>query len=253
MVLATGFPQATYDGFLPPEVGTGTGTLSSKDTHFGLNGAFTLPPCDTAEQGAEMEKYKTFGPRIIDKVFRGGDIAESLWDEFKKNPDDKSNAALSGFLSFFDDFSGSQEVKEGKTNYPEKARIDGMDYGGRPKYKEAGEGKTMANISPEGGIFSSQLGTRWSKIAIEKTIHNGGTVHFHLDGMGNLYNLIHKRAIHNHSHSVTTRELRYIIRNYFRKTKLPKGVTQFWHCVKFYNGYDEYRQPIEVDLSACWL
>jgi hypothetical protein len=86
----------------------------------------------------------------------------------------------------------------------------------------------MADISSEDTNGANhQYGTRWSKVALEFTVKEGGRIHFHLDGMGNITTLLNKQGKHNYS--VTTRELRYVYRNWDR---LGSSVT-------FYNGYND--------------
>lgn len=240
--------------------------LSSDDVHFGING-------DVSEyiSGRRKDSYgrqiNIYGPRALDIAVRGGKVAETLWAEFKdKEAEELSDEALkeSGeFLESFDEI-GEEKKLEGKRKgwkyktkkmqmvYPKGAkltrrskitgRLATESIAGHEKYAKGAKDKTYDHVSKRrdqiGAVF--QMGARWSKVAIESTIKKGGTVHFHLDGLESISDILSKKGKYNYN--TTARELRYVFRNWHREN--------FRKSVIFYNGYykmsDEYR-PVIVD------
>ncbi|MBD9359157.1 hypothetical protein [Methylomonas fluvii] len=210
-----GFRPATYAGRPIPEKDLASGGLGKFDTHFGINGDVSAIVNDG--------DINTYGPRAIDLNQRGGIVAETLWNKWQDNPSDSD---VSGFLTFFEEVGGKKAPKN--TQYPVGAKISGVDVGGDEKYKFGATNKKTSSISDEnseGAMF--QLGTRWSKVALEHTVKNGGRIHFHLDGMGDISDLLNKLGDFNYN--VTTRELRYVYRNWIRLGK----------SAIFYNGFSK--------------
>ncbi len=208
-----GFSPATYAGRPIPEIDISSGALGQYDTHFGINGDVS-----TAVSDGDINDY---GPRAIDMNQRGGIVAETLWLKWQSNP---TASDVSGFLTFFDDVGGRKAPRN--TTYPIGAKISGVLVEGDKKYKTGASNKKMGSISNQNSEGAGyQLGTRWSKVALEHTVSNGGRIHFHLDGMGDIQDVLTKTGDYNYN--VTSRELRYVQRNWGR---LGKSVT-------FYNGY----------------
>ena len=214
-----GYAPATYGGRVIPEKAPATIKLSQDDTHFGINGSVSAIVSNS--------KINRFGPRAIDLQVRGGKVAESLWQEFKSNPSSMSSQ-LTGFLTLFDDIGSNKAPKS--EDYPSGAKISGVNVAGDRKYKVGAIDKTMTNIQ-RGSVGGTryQLGTRWSKVALEMTVRQRGKIHFHLDGMGDVKDILEKSG--DYSHNVTSRELRYIRRNWTRR--------DFRESVVFYNGFKQ--------------
>ena len=85
-----------------------------------------------------------------------------------------------------------------------------------------------------------QMATRWSKAALEIGRSTAGRhVHFHLDGMGDISEIIGKTG--DYAYNVTARELRYVYRNWNR----------FQWSVIFYNGYTARGEAVRVEPP--WL
>lgn len=211
-----GYAPATYNGRKLVEDQVATASLSSKDIHFGVNGNVSALVTDGTING--------YGPRALDLAERGGDVAETLWIAWHGNP---TSASVSQFLTFFDDIGGKKAPKS--ENYPGNANMTPTQaLSGQPKYRSGATDKTMASLAPATSIGPGvQMGTRWSKVSLEFAIQQGGKVHFHLDGMGDIANVISK--VGGYNYSVTSRELRYVYRNRNRKA--------FFNHVIFYNGY----------------
>lgn len=217
--LTAGFAPAKFNGRDIPEMDVASGALGSVDCHFGINGDVSAIVAD--------DDLKILGPRAIDVSTRGGIVAETLWFQFQDNPN--QGGALQGFITTFDDIGCSKAINPVKNNaYSPGSMISGTNVSGQEKYMPGATHKDMYSITDldvPGSEF--QLGARWSKVAIENTIRNKGTVHFHLDGMGNVHDIINRQG--NFSHNVTSRELRYIYRN--------RGRPELMSSVVFYNGY----------------
>lgn len=215
-----GFARAHVSGRDIPEIDYASGGLGSNDCHFGLNG-------DVSSVVGNGD-INFLGPRAIDLSVRGGIVAETLWEEYCNNPQGPHSKALAGFLLSFDDIGSSKILAQKNMRYPAGAKISGTDVGTHKKYRAGANDKSMGSLTnsgKEGSLF--QLGTRWSKIAIETTVRNKGTVHFHLDGMGDLHDIVNKQG--DFSYNVTSRELRYVHRNW--------GRPELKNLVVFYNGY----------------
>lgn len=214
-----GFAPAKFDGRDIPEIAVASGALGSTDCHFGISGDVSSLVAD--------KRLRRLGPRAIDVSTRGGILAEALWFEFRKNPSSPS-MSLQAFITTFDDIGCSKAIAPGKNVYSPGAMISGTDVSGQEKYKPLMTHKTMTSITEEDELGSEfQKGARWSKVAIENTIRNNGIIHFHLDGMGNVHEIINSQG--DFSHNVTSRELRYIYRN--------RGRPNLMNSVVFYNGY----------------
>lgn len=217
--LTAGFAPAKFNGRDIPEKDVANGALGSVDCHFGINGDVSAFVSDAP--------LNIFGPRALDVTVRGGIVAETLWLEFCNNG--TQSMALQGFLTTFDDIGCSRAINPVKGNaYSPGSKISGVDVGGHEKYIPGATHKGIVSItqeSDEGSLY--QLGTRWSKVAIENTLRGGGRIHFHLDGMGNIHEIINAQG--DYSHNVTSRELRYIYRN--------RGRPELMKAVVFYNGY----------------
>ena len=213
------YHPATYNGRKLVEKGVATEPLSPNDIHFGINGNVAALVADGSING--------YGPRAVDMAERGGDVAETLWNQFQANPTGLHAGTLASFLTFFDDIGSKKAPKS--ENYPSGAMMEPtVPLGGQPKYRTGATDKTMASLAPPRSVGPGvQMGTRWSKVSLEMAIHDGGKVHFHLDGMGDIANTIGK--VGGHNYSVTSRELRYVYRNRNRKA--------FFNHVIFYNGF----------------
>lgn len=214
-----GFAPATYNGSKLVEKGVATEALSAKDIHFGVNGDVSALVANGNING--------FGPRALDIAERGGDVAETLWFEYRHNPQGPYSAGLGGFLTFFDDIG--RKKAPGSESYPASAHVTPQQaVSGHAKYKTGATDKTRASLAPPTQLGSGyQFGTRWSKVSLEMAIRKGGKVHFHLDGMGDIADTLQKQGQYNYS--VTSRELRYVFRNSKRKA--------FFNHVILYNGY----------------
>jgi hypothetical protein len=88
-----------------------------------------------------------------------------------------------------------------------------------------------------------QLGTRWSKVALEKALRTG-QIHFHLDGLGDVNDIITKQGTR--AYNVTIRELRYVWRHWNRATDPFKG------HVTFYNGFDATDHETPMVIPCPW-
>jgi hypothetical protein len=226
-----GFTPATYRGHPITEKGLAAGTLTDKDTHFGINGS-------VIKAVGMRYPYCKCGPRAIDMQKRGGDVAETLWRIWQESPADTHPDQLKKFLVTFDEVGGGLH-KAGQNvptsyAYPTGARIEKRPVEGHPKYAPGARDKTLASLSDaDMDGAQEQWGARWSKVALEVTLLNGGGVHFHLDGLGDIGALLDKQGEYNYG--TTARELRYVKRNWDR----------FKAHTTFYNGYaatgfDEY-------------
>ncbi|WP_424811414.1 hypothetical protein [Roseococcus sp. YIM B11640] len=225
-----GFAPARYLGNEIPEKGLASKPLSGIDCHFGLNGDVASIVTDTKVSG--------YGPRAIDMAARGGIVAETLWEEYQHSS--TASSALKGFLLTFDDIGSAKALK--KWAYPTGAKISKEDVGGQEKYIPTATNKTMATITEEYGEGSlHQLGARWSKVAIEQTVRNKGTVHFHLDGMGEIADIVGGHG--DFSHNVTSRELRYVYRN--------RGRKELMGSVIFYNGFQKTGLGYQAVIVDC--
>lgn len=208
------------------------------DIHFGIcSNNFDKYVADTSLKG--------WGPRILDISKRGGRTAEDSWDLLKHKigktgAEDEVNLqalkdgkkiASPGFADFFEKFGGDQPIKPGKDVYPKGAMISGKLVEGQPKYQSTAKTKLAIGIVNPG----FQYGTRWSKAAIEFAAQDPwGMIHFHLDGLGNIEEVLKKTG--DYSHNVTARELRYVYRNWDR----------FSESVFFYNGYTLGLEVVQV-------
>jgi hypothetical protein len=199
-----GFAPATYAGAPLGELQGAVGTLGETDMHFGLNGSVATVT------GAIP--FSGYGPRAIDIARRGGTVAEVIWMLHKKGTStDEEDAALDSFIAFGDSF-GKSKTRTKPDVFPKGARMlfqgKVVSMEDKPKYT-SGTDKSWESMDE-----THQLGTRWSKTAIEQTVAQGGRVHFHLDGMGDIAAIIGKTA--DAAYNVTSRELRYVYRNWAR-------------------------------------
>ncbi len=202
------------------------------DVHFGIN---TDDYDDEIDDSIPAQAdLAGLGPRILDILNRGGRTAEDTW-LIVEYGETRQRGATPGFEDFYDKFNRKRVVK--KHNFPPGAKIGGVDVGGTAKYEADAVHKGQKDKYAE----DRQFGTRWSKTALEHVVCSAkGKIHFHLDGMGDINALITKDS--DHSHNVTSRELRYVYRNWNR----------FKEKVIFYNGYTlpPYRA---VKVEPPWL
>jgi hypothetical protein len=228
------YALATCGGKPLVELGWASGRLGANDCHFGRNGEVRLGFLETK-----------LGPRMLDVKLRGGIVAETLWFEWQKAPaSSPHSSALAKFLITFDEV-GRNEVHDTpgdlsspfhqvrlqtapkSTHFAAQAKAGDDDLSGGRKYTNGAADKMMGSVPWKNGQVATglQLGTRWSKVALEVTLVNSGCVHFHLDGMGDVEELLNKQGRYNFG--VTARELRYVRRNWDR----------FKNHTIFYNGY----------------
>ena len=134
-------------------------------------------------------------------------------------------------------------IKAGKDVFPPGARrfeAGGVqDVAGQSKgYQPGATHKSEVDMTSLRG--REQYGTRWSKAALELALsHAGKRIHFHLDGMGNISEIINRMG--DYAYNVTARELRYLFRHWQR----------FQWSVIFYNGYTASGQAVIVEPP--WL
>ena len=212
------------------------------NVHFGIN---TNNYNDEIDDTDPMQKdLEGLGPRILDTINRGGRTAEDTWFSIEGGQM-RQRGETPGFEDFYDRFNRKRKIK--KYNYPPGAKINNVDVSGSAKYAADAVHKGQKNkyadivLPPNPNPMDLQYGERWSKIALEHAAATPqGHIHFHLDGMGNINDLIVKHS--QYSHNVTSRELRYVHRNW----------PSFQHKVIFYNGYtaSPYRA---VMVEAPWL
>jgi hypothetical protein len=238
-----GYAPANWGGGQIPEIGPASTVLGANDCHFGINVGTKIQEANVAKLIATGKKdLAQYGPRAIDMAKRGGIVAETIWDEWQ-NGKSPHSLELEKFLITFDDIGTTKAVKRGE--YPVGAKISGDDVGGSPKYggtdKSLASLETAMNLSTANDATGMQVGTRWSKISIESTVLNRGVVHFHLDGMGNVQALCQKQG--DYGYNVTSRELRYVFRNWARISS---------YC-RFYNGFWESNGDLSVVMvKAPW-
>ena len=216
---STDLATLNAQGDVIPEIGIAKGRLDNlDDVHFGINGHSH----DNARAGIHPD-LKGLGPRILDIFNRGGRTAEDTWRALGYGRGNAVQAATPDFLNYYRAFNTAKPVRPGKEVYPPGAHYKQDDITGQRRYAAGALNKTQVG-GTQGGL---QMGVRWSKAALAHVLtrHNS-CIHFHLDGMGNIDDIINKRGPF--SHNVTSRELRYIYRNW----------AQFDGHVKFYNGYD---------------
>ncbi len=131
-------------------------------------------------------------------------------------------------VAAYHNFNNAVPVSLGKHVLPVGATISNVAVGGNVRYNNAGAvlplgaGPLPLNKANCGGL---QMGVRWSKTALEYALKHGHTIHFHLDGLGDIAQVIGKAG--NYSHNVTTRECRYLHHHWRR----------FHKAVRFYNGF----------------
>lgn len=230
-----------------PEIGRATTALDRMwDIHFGINSdAFNDDLRAFKNQGQisddEFEVLYGLGPRTLDIVKRGGRTAEDTWillgnkgpvPDFYK----RARQPSPDFDPYFETFNQGKKVRNEK--FRPGAKISGHDVGGQRKYAKGARGKDETASTGLGGL---QYGTRWSKTALEFALSSGhGKIHFHLDGMGDIHQIVSKDG--NYTHNVTSRELRYVFRNWNR----------FKDKVHFYNGYDAANRVVRVQAPWLW-
>jgi hypothetical protein len=215
------------------------------DVHFGICSQY-FNKYVAQKPGAPVDAPNDLhglGPRILDISKRGGRTAEDSWrvlqsgsiksaaSEGEKALRDGKKVPTPGFLEFFTEFNSDKKIKSGKHRFPAGAKIGCKDVGGQLKYEESAEYKTPQSMITPG----YQYGTRWSKAALEHAMMDcWGMIHFHLDGLGNIKDILDKTG--DYSHNVTGRELRFVYRNWKR----------FQNSVLFYNGYTRERKCVMV-------
>lgn len=203
------------------------------DVHFGINTDHYDDEIDDTDQS--QVDLEGLGPRILDIINRGGRTAEDTWFIIEGGQA-RTRGETPGFVDFYDKFNRKKKIN--KYTFPSGAKISGADVGGTPKYAadavNKGEKDKYTDVM--------QYGTRWSKTALEHAASTPqGNIHFHLDGMGNINDLIVKDS--NFSHNVTNRELRFVHRNWPR----------FEHKVIFYNGYTAApHKAVKVEPPWLW-
>ncbi len=240
------FALAVYNGSALREIGAVNNSVAlseDKDIHFGLNGGqFTDESTAIGYKIVSSLFCKDLGPRIIDVANRGGRVAEYNW--FKdENGYDIKNGSTSHSLwdcltkAKFKAFNQALPITSVQDNrslkkFPLFAKLGSNPVGGTNRYKSSATTKFDCD-----GL---QMGTRWSKSALEYALKHGHTIHFHLDGLGDLKNLLQKKFLksdltsskiseegYNYNYNVTGLEFRYLFRHWVR----------FKGHVKFYNGY----------------
>ena len=113
---------------------------------------------------------------------------------------------------------GRKPIKPGKDLFPAGAkRFEGgviQNVGGQSKgYQPGATQKAEVDMTSLRG--REQYGTRWSKAALELALsHAGKRIHFHLDGMGDISQIINRTG--DYAYNVTARELRYVYRHWQR-------------------------------------
>ncbi|MGA2118608.1 MAG: FYVE zinc finger domain-containing protein [Bryobacteraceae bacterium] len=214
VALATKGPGVDIDEIGPVDNATALDDMC--DVHFGINtDHYDDEIDDTIQAQADLEGL---GPRILDILNRGGRTAEDTWFIIEHGRA-RTRGATPGFENFYVQFNRKKKV----TNFTFRpgSKISGVDVSGTEKYKPGAVHK-----GEKDKVEGLQYGTRWSKTALEHAANSTrGNIHFHLDGMGDINALITKDS--NFSHNVTSRELRYVFRNWPR----------FEHKVIFYNGF----------------
>jgi hypothetical protein len=246
----TNVALASYKGHDIPELGVAQDALDNEnDVHFGVN----LPVEDKGGIGLKKldDRFlyldftaNCYGPRMFDVAKRGGTVAEDLWS---RSVSKSFNDQLTGFLSFFDEFAQQKPINkvafrsDAKRVFPKTLGSTDLiaeeGLGERQKYQPLSTHKTRNAC-----VEKDQLGTRWSKTALEMVIQGKfgkgtGKIHFHLDGMGDIYQLVETRDAKT-DENVTSRELRYLKRNWSRK-EVPDRVV-------FYNGYTAKYEAVIV-------
>lgn len=196
------------------------------DVHFGINTDDFNSEINHSD--AAQADLHGLGPRILDIIQRGGRTAEDTWFEAQGHA--RARGATPNFQAFFATFNQGRAVDAAKRAFPAGAKISGAAVGGQAKYDSV--------TTHKGGGYNHnlQLGTRWSKTALEHGLSTAqGKIHFHLDGMGDIGTILGKAG--NYSHNVTSRELRYVYRNWER----------FQRKVIFYNGYTAAKCAVRVE------
>jgi hypothetical protein len=106
--------------------------------------------------------------------------------------------------------------------------------------------KVKADIAK---LTQEQYGALWSKAALEGALSKfKSTIHFHLDGMGNIRSILEKSD--DATYSMTSRELRYVWRHWpdFKgPARGPGGLAQ----IRFYNGYTKDGGDV-VEVECPW-
>lgn len=226
---------ARFRGAAIPELGiVAQGRLPDKDCHFGI-----MPPLKPTTQlpGTLPLRLAMYGPRGLDLHNRGGIVAEFLWERRTDDPSTEPDE-VKAFLVSIDDLFATVEVQN--QNFAAGSKMNGVDVSGNQKYAAFPGFKSWHNLTAsEAAGSETQFGTRWSKVALETTRIAGGVIHFHLDGMGEIDDIISKQG--DYSQNVTSRELRYLYRNWSR----------FKNCCLFYNGFDVNSRAVYVRCP--WL
>lgn len=209
---------------------------NATDVHFGLNFSAVLhaPPAKPGHISLSDQDWASTGPRMNDVVNRGGTVAEDVWKRWKANP---TSDGVTGFLTYFDDFH--RDIPSVARNaYGANANMaGGSSLAGERKYLFSQKSVALLERRADADYHARvkqqyrndyQLGERWSKTALEWARQHGH-IHFHLDGMGDIQQITLKQG--HASHNITSRELRYVFRNWNRADK------PFCNSVSFYNGY----------------
>ena len=233
-------------GVAIPEIEVAQGRLDELfDVHFGINSQ-TFDGVLNLTQALESD-LQGLGPRILDIKNRGGRTAEDSWFAMVHN---MRRARKGGRLQMEGAVAadGQKRIRAGKNVFPAGAKrvVGGIlqNVGGLSKgYQAVGTVKSDLDTLSTGVMTVAareQYGVRWSKAALELALsHAGKRIHFHLDGMGNISEIVDRTG--DYAYNVTARELRYVYRNWQR----------FQSHVVFYNGYTASGQAVIVEPP--WL
>lgn len=236
-LVTRGVGLAKFNNLPIPEIGPAPDTAlsNSDDIHFGINIETNANPGLYHDFDPVIDKdlltiFGGLGPRAIEIRRRGGRTAEHDF-VYSREP----SAAVRGPQGLdeanVDKFNQKLPVKNIK--FPTTALYSGntvkSEFGTRNKGGKGAHPTTKAEYTDMAG------GTRWSKTALEDALGRlTGKIHFHLTGMGELAGIFNKSG--NYSYNVTSRELRYVRRMYFR----------FQHKIIFYNGYNSTLKAVMV-------
>lgn len=240
-------------GVAIPEVALAEGKLDDyTDFHFGIcsdafDGILSLSSGGWQNVSDRTQKrlfrldedLKGLGPRILDIKTRGGRTAE---DSLHEELHGRGTRARGGKLMEMRGqiaTDATKSIKPGKDVFPLGARR--FDGGTQQVESVAGQGKYIQGATHKDQTMDYvQMATRWSKAALEVGLSTPGKhIHFHLDGLGDISDIIGKAG--DFSYNVTARELRYIYRNWIR----------FQRGVIFYNGYTGDGKAVIVEPP--WL
>jgi len=234
---------ANYNGHEIPEIGVivGRNTLNIEhDIHFGMNARMTA----ISGQGGcpVLTPYlQILGPRAIDIANRGGRVAEDTWfynfkQAYRNFPEVQAtqNDFRKDIPNMIYDWNMRCILKPNKRNYPAGANYTDalgqiIDLSGQARYYKNAIHKGFYKIQ------EMEKGVRWSKSELWFALKSfNSNIHFHLDGLGNVFDVINK--IGQYAYNVSPRELRFVHRYW----------NEFRGFVHFYNGYDAGFNVVEV-------